>query len=86
MERATRLLTRCSLSPGCCSLFPLARQIEDVITRLSSDLKNLEKDADEFRIKHNIQMSGESERGQQQKEQGGDSSAAQREGGSGVLA
>jgi hypothetical protein len=59
-------------------------QIEDVVAKLSGDLKQLEKDADEFRLKYNIQMGDPAQQGQQQQQGGG--GAAQEPRGQSLLA
>ena len=51
------------------------------MSKLSSDLKQLEKDADEFRIKYNIKMGDD----QQQQQQGG-GAERQQGGGQSLLA
>ena len=61
---AAPLCPLCSLSLS----LSLCCQIEDVVAKLSSELKQHEKDADEFRIKYNIQM-GDAQQQQQQQQQ-----------------
>jgi hypothetical protein len=64
--------------------FLLVLQIEDVIGKLSADLKKWEAEADEYRIKYNIQMGDAEKQQPPQREQreGGE----ERQGGGGVLA